>query len=54
VEPFLRIPDSEWSRIREQVEGLEAEENKRFDGKPILGPGKRLAAASTSTATAKA
>src|SRR5262249_28929363 len=25
VEAFLRIPDPEWARVREQVEGLEAE-----------------------------
>jgi putative nucleotidyltransferase with HDIG domain len=42
VEAFFRIPDLEWQRIRQFVEGLESEENKRFDGKPILGPGKRL------------
>jgi len=50
VDAFLRIPDSEWARIREQVEGLEAEENKRFDGKPILGPGKRMAGATAAKA----
>ena len=29
---------------------LEAEENKRFEGKPILGPGKRLAGATAAKA----
>lgn len=42
VGAFFRIPDSEWDRIRQLVEGLETEEGKRFEGKPILGPGKRL------------
>ncbi|HVE82308.1 MAG TPA: HD domain-containing phosphohydrolase, partial [Myxococcales bacterium] len=44
VTAFLHITDSEWAKIRDQVETLEAEENKRFEGKAILGPGKRLAA----------
>jgi HD-GYP domain-containing protein (c-di-GMP phosphodiesterase class II) len=34
AEAFLRIPDSEWARIRGDVEAMEAHEQKRFGHQP--------------------
>ncbi len=36
VELFLRIPESEWERIRGEVQKLEAEEDERWGGKPLV------------------
>jgi putative nucleotidyltransferase with HDIG domain len=44
VAAFLSISDDEWASIRARVEGLEADELKRWDGKVIPGPGKTIAA----------
>ncbi len=38
VKAFLEIPATEWVRIRADVQALEAEDVKRWDGKPLLTP----------------
>jgi HD-GYP domain-containing protein (c-di-GMP phosphodiesterase class II) len=35
VSAFLAIPDSEWARIRQSVEGLAAEDQRRFGVGPV-------------------
>jgi putative nucleotidyltransferase with HDIG domain len=45
VDAYLAIADEEWSKIRTQVETMEADELKRWNGKVIPGPGKMHAAA---------
>lgn len=46
AEAFLRIPDSEWVRIRSEVEALEAEEAKMWARHPMGSPPPPLARAS--------
>lgn len=38
AEAFLRIPDTEWSRIRHEVEAMEKVESQRWNGAPLGGP----------------
>ncbi len=45
AEAFLRLPDTEWQRIRQQVENMEHEEAQRWSNLP-LGPAATLARAS--------
>jgi putative nucleotidyltransferase with HDIG domain len=45
AEAFLRIPETEWQRIRQDVETMEQEEHRRWHGHP-LGPPVPLARAS--------
>ncbi|MFZ5471001.1 MAG: HD domain-containing phosphohydrolase [Myxococcota bacterium] len=49
VEAYLTIPDEEWAKIRNTVEGLEAEELKRWNGNVLLGPGKAALVAAKSS-----
>jgi response regulator RpfG family c-di-GMP phosphodiesterase len=61
VEAYLTITDEEWAKIRARVEGMEADELKRWDGKVLPSPAKpqtqpaaAAAAAPAATAGAKA
>lgn len=51
VKAYLAIPDSEWLRIRQSVEQMEEDDNKRWQGKPLVNPVKAAFAQAISSRT---